>query len=74
MDLHNNLDVIVEEREKLLNWELPELPSDDIKQDCDLCSLLNVSIELLAPKAMVLWPSGMLLREGTWLERHLMCQ
>lgn len=74
LDLHNSLDAIVEERGKLLVWELPEAPSDgstlDNKQDCDLCYLFDVSIELLAPKAMVLWSSMMLLREGTWLGRY----
>lgn len=65
LDLHNNLDAVVVEREKLLDWEFPEPHSDDMKQDCDLCYLLNVSIELLAPKAVVLWSSMMLLREGT---------
>lgn len=54
----------------MLDWELPEPHSDDMKQDCDLCYFLSVSIELLAPKAMVLWSSTVLLSEGTWLGRH----
>lgn len=52
-DLYSNLDAIVNEREKLLGWEFPELPSDgntpDMKQEYDLCYLLIASIEVLAP-------------------------
>lgn len=50
-DLHNNLDATVDERGKLLGWELPELPragnTHDMKQESDLCCLLIAFNELL---------------------------